>query len=123
MSTTNLKKVQYTLSDVVQSTVYYEATVADSDIPAAPALQERSNPIPIKSYYGAEVSNWLKDQNERVLLNGALAEVFFYLAEPESATQYASLFSAEINELNTEERKRKSSGGNVQVNFNGNNLI
>ena len=121
MSTTNLKKVQYTLSDVVQSTVYYEATVADGDIPAAPALQERT--IVTKSYYGAEVSNWLKDQNERVLLNGALAEVFFYLAEPESATQYASLFSAEINELNTEERKRKSSGGNVQVNFNGNNLI
>ena len=29
-------------------------------------------------YYGMYVPNWLRDQNERVLLMGALAEVFFY---------------------------------------------
>ena len=75
------------------------------------------------SYYGDYVPNWLRDENERVLLMGALAEVFFYLQENEEAQKYAALFTQEIAELNRENQMRNASGGNVQVNFNGRGLI
>jgi len=74
-------------------------------------------------FIGKEVSNWLRDENDRILLMGALAECFFYLQDDEQATKYATLFINEIEELNQEDKKRNSSGGNVQVNFNGRGLI
>ena len=74
-------------------------------------------------YYGNYVPNWLRDENERVLLMGALAEVFFYLQENEESLKYAQLFQQEIDELNKEDQMRHASGGNVQVNFNGRGLI
>ena len=73
--------------------------------------------------YGNTVSNWLKDENERVLLMGALSEVFFYLQEDDQAQKYAALFTQEIQELNDEDQMRHVSGGNVQVHFNGRGLI
>ena len=73
--------------------------------------------------YGNLVPNWLRDENERVVLMGALAEAFFYLQENEESQKYAALFQAEILELNKEDQMRHSSGGNVQVNFNGRGLI
>ena len=73
--------------------------------------------------YGNSVPNWLKDENERVLLMGSLAEVFFYLQENEEAQKYAALFTQEIQELNDEDKQRDASGGNVQINFNGRGLI
>ena len=74
-------------------------------------------------YYGTPVPNWLRDENERVILMGALAEVFFYLQEDDQAQKYAALFASEIQELNREDQMRNASGGNVQVNFNGRGLI
>jgi len=73
--------------------------------------------------YGNAVPNWLRDENERVILMGALAEIFFYLQENEEAQKYAQLFQMEIDELNKEDQMRNASGGNVQVNFNGRGLI
>lgn len=73
--------------------------------------------------YGNVVPNWLRDQNERVVLMGALAEVFFYLQENDEAGKYTQLFDAEIKELNMEDQMRNASGGNVQMNFNGRGLI
>ena len=73
--------------------------------------------------YGNVVPNWLRDENERVVLMGALAELFFYLQENDEATKYAQLFLQEIDELNKEDQMRNASGGNVQVNFNGRGLI
>lgn len=115
--TKSLKKAVYTLAidNSVLNTVYYETTVLDSDIPAAGVGEIRT--ITTDSYYGSEVPNWLRDENERILLNGALAEAFIYLNEPESASMYANLFGQEINELNQEEHKRANSGGNIQVSF------
>ena len=72
---------------------------------------------------GAPVPNWMRDENERVLLMGALAEVFFYLQEDDQAQKYSQLFLQEIDELNKEDQMRNASGGNVQVNFNGRGLI
>jgi len=79
--------------------------------------------IAANSVYGIPVPNWLRDENERVILMGALAEIFFYLQENEEGQKYGALFAAEINELNSEDQMRNASGGNVQVNFNGRGLI
>jgi hypothetical protein len=74
-------------------------------------------------YQGDTVPNWLRDQNQRVLLFGALAEAFAYLQEDDQAMKYAKLYSQEVAELNEEDQRRNASGGNLQVNFNGRGLI
>jgi len=75
------------------------------------------------NYIGTEVPNWLRDQNERILLYGALVEVFAYVQDDQQAAKYKLMFDNEINELNNEDKKRNASGGNVQINFNGRGLI
>ena len=69
--------------------------------------------------YGNTVTNWLKDENERIVLFGALAELFSYLQENEEAQKYGAMFGQEIKELNSEDQMRNASGGNIQVNYNG----
>ena len=70
-------------------------------------------------YRGNEAANWLRDENERVIMMGALAEIFYYLQDDDQAIKYKKLFEEEIFELNDEDTKRNAAGGNVQVNFNG----
>jgi len=74
-------------------------------------------------FIGNEIPNWLRDQNERVLLMGALAEIFSFTQEDDQAQKYVSIFNNEIKELNDEDAKRNASGGNLQINFNGRGLI
>tara|TARA_R110002153_G_scaffold1325_6_gene6861 strand:+ start:10002 stop:10883 length:882 start_codon:yes stop_codon:yes gene_type:complete len=74
-------------------------------------------------YVGNTTPNWLRDENQRVLLFGALAEVFAYVQEDDQAAKYAAMFRQEIAELNDEDAKRNASGGNLQINFNGRGLI
>jgi len=74
-------------------------------------------------YVGNTTPNWLRDENQRVLLFGALAEVFAYVQEDDQAAKYAAMFRQEITELNDEDAKRNASGGNLQINFNGRGLI
>ena len=66
---------------------------------------------------GQPVPNWLRDENERILLMGALAECFAYLQEDDQAQKYAALFLQEIEELNREDKMRLTSGGNLQINY------
>ena len=75
------------------------------------------------NYIGTLVPNWLRDQNERIILFGALTEIFAFIQEDDQAQKYAAMFVAEISELNNEDEKRNASGGNLQVNFNGRGLI
>ena len=74
-------------------------------------------------YKGNEAANWFRDEIERVLLMGALAEVFYYLQDDDQGVKYKKLFDQEIFELNDEDSKRNAAGGNVQVNFSGRGLI
>ena len=74
-------------------------------------------------YVGNTTPNWLRDENQRVLLFGALAEVFAYVQEDDQAAKYGAMFRQEIAELNDEDAKRNASGGNLQINFNGRGLI
>jgi hypothetical protein len=75
------------------------------------------------NFLGQLVPNWLRDENERILLNGALAETFFYLQDDEQAQKYGMLFSEEIKSLNDEDNKRNARGGNIQINYSGSGLI
>ncbi len=75
------------------------------------------------NYIGIDVPHWLRDENERILLYGALAQIFAFVQDDEQAAKYSNMFYAEIKELNDEDKQRQASGGNVQVNFNGRGLI
>tara|TARA_B110000503_G_scaffold14895_1_gene20471 strand:+ start:5459 stop:6472 length:1014 start_codon:yes stop_codon:yes gene_type:complete len=73
--------------------------------------------------YVLEVGNWLKDQNERVLLFGALHRCFDYLQEDQQSEKYKARFAEAIMELNNEEKKRKLSAGQSHVSFDARGLI
>jgi len=74
-------------------------------------------------WVGKEAANWLKDENERIILFGALLEVFIYLNDNEEIQKYQQLFERELDELNKEELKRKTKGGNVAMSFAHNKLL
>ncbi len=78
----------------------------------------------VATYWTAnEAQNWLRDENERIVLFGSLSEAFSYLGEDDMMQKYEAKFGEEITTLNREEEMRHASGGNVQVNFNGRGLI
>jgi len=68
-------------------------------------------------------ANWLRDENERIILYGALAESFLYLNEFETSQAYELKYNQEIEALNSEEKKRVSTGGNTSISFSGRGLI
>ena len=72
---------------------------------------------------GQEARHWLRDENVRILLYGALWKVFTFLDEQDSMEKYQQMFHLEIDELNREETMRKSRGGNIAVSYNGRGLI
>jgi len=76
------------------------------------------------SYWvGNLASHWLRDENERILLFGALKQVFIYLNDNPEIEKYQALFDGQIKALNTEETARKARGGNIAISFAGTNLI
>ena len=71
----------------------------------------------------AYYEHWLRDENEKILLYGALVEAYDYLEEGELSNRYEAKFEKEIEKLNGEERQRSARGGNTPVNFSGYGLI
>lgn len=61
-------------------------------------------------YIGNEVYNWLRDDNERVLLWGAFAHALDFLGEDERAMKFFQKQEIAIDELNREEKLRKARG-------------
>ena len=74
-------------------------------------------------YTGNEIQHWLRDENERIVLFGALAEAFAYLQEDDMHQKYKSMFVEQIELINREEKMRVARGGNISVSFNGGGLI
>jgi len=72
---------------------------------------------------GAEQPNWLRDQNEKIILYGGLAEAYDYLEENELSTRFEKRFYDEIDRLNGEEQRRIAKGGNISMSFSANGLI
>ena len=66
---------------------------------------------------GKLAPNWLRDENEKIILYGALGQAFDYLNEVETAQKYMQRFREEIEELNREDKMRMTRGGNIQQHF------
>jgi hypothetical protein len=67
---------------------------------------------------GQYLDNWLRDDNEQVILFGALEQCFDYLDDSVQSQRYKAKYIEAIEELNREEKLRKTSGGNTQIHFN-----
>jgi hypothetical protein len=75
-------------------------------------------PIGSGNYYvGNEVPNWLRDENERILMWGAVAYAFDYVGEDERAAKFNAQQLQGILELNDEEILRKVRGGQYRQTF------
>ena len=74
-------------------------------------------------YAGNDVYNWLRDENERTLLFGAIAFAFDYLGETEKAMGYYQKIELGIQELNQEEKYRKAKGAVNTVTFEVSELL
>jgi hypothetical protein len=74
-------------------------------------------------WVGGEAAHWLRDENERIVLFGALLEVFIYLNDNEEIQKYQQLFEQELAEINKEEMIRKTKGGNLAMSFAHDNLL
>lgn len=113
---------QYYL-DVSNSTLgiplYVTATAAYSTIAQVPSGVSYVT----KYFLGKEVPNWLRDNNERLIVWGALANLGSYLNDQVMEQRYMTKFITDIASLNKEEKFRRASGGNVQISFNSNDLI
>jgi len=82
-----------------------------------------ATPVTTKYYIGKEVSNWLRDSNERLLVWGGLYNLGAYLFDTTMEQRYEKKFNETLASMNKEEKWRRSLGGNVQINFNTNGLI
>jgi hypothetical protein len=74
-------------------------------------------------WVGQESNNWLRDENERIILFGTLLEISIYLNDNEEIQKYQILFDQEIQELNKEEVTRKNKGGNLSMSFAYSDLL
>tara|TARA_E500000318_G_scaffold111575_1_gene130648 strand:- start:2732 stop:3844 length:1113 start_codon:yes stop_codon:yes gene_type:complete len=112
----------------VDSITYTGATTANITLVANDTQSLTGQTVTFSSttstkYIGTEVAHWLRDENEKLLLYGSLAECFYYLQDEDQAKKYNQLFIQELAQLNDEDNKRGASGGNVQINFNGRGMI
>jgi hypothetical protein len=109
--------------DVSNSTLgtplYVTSTAAYNNVADVPAGQSYVT----KYFTGKEVQNWLKENNERLLLWGALFNVGAYLQDDAMMVKYNKMFLDTLANLNKEEKYRRALGGNVQTNFNSRGLI
>ncbi|MDB4676322.1 hypothetical protein OAH93_01630 [Flavobacteriales bacterium] len=76
------------------------------------------------SYWVGDLApHWLRDENERILLFGALKQIFIYLNDNPEIEKYQALFGGQIEAANKEETARRARGGNIAISFAGTNLI
>ena len=79
--------------------------------------------VTTKMYIGKEVTNWLRDSNERLVLFGGLYNLGAYMFDQGMEQRYEKKFFETLTSMNKEEKWRRASGGNVQINFNTNGII
>lgn len=70
-------------------------------------------------FKGKEQPHFLRDNQERLLIYGALAFINDYLGETNESTKYETKAAQLIQRLLNEEVFKESSGGNVRINFDG----
>jgi len=82
------------------------------------------SPLGSGTYYvGNEVYNWLRDDNERILLWGALGHAFEYLGDSEASMKYFQKQEVNISDLNREELTRRLKGASNEVTYEVSELM
>lgn len=83
----------------------------------ATAAKTSTQTVVEKFFTGKEVENWLRDQNERTLVWGALQHFGSFLDDDKMEARYEKKFLTQIGLLNSEEAKRIATGGTVQAHY------
>ena len=123
VSDTNPAPTDLRTGNAVTTRALFSRATTDPATPLYYAANNNDDTRTSVTVYGAEAPNWLRDQNEKALLFGALHQCFDYLGEDQMSAKYLQKAVAEVSQLNAEEGQRRNSGGNQQVNFNGLNMI
>jgi len=111
------------LSAELDSTVDENATTADPLITGAITYVDGTGAIPVGYYVGILAPNWLRDENQSMLLYGSLREAYIYLQDETRAASYDQLFRTQIEELNDEDKRSRVSGGIATTHFSGGHLL
>lgn len=120
-TTTNVDDITATVTNQTGTNILWFAS-ADTGFATAFDTAQAIGDIG-RTFVGNEAAHWLRDENERILIYGALLEMFLYLDENQDLEKYVNWFVSEIEELNQEEKMRKATGGSIQISYNGRGLI
>lgn len=111
------------LAAEADTTVTENATTADPLIGGNITYVDGTGSIPEGYYVGILAPNWLRDENQSMVLYGTIREAYIYLQDEARAQTYDALFRNQISELNDEDRRSKASGGIVTTSFDGHGLL
>lgn len=111
------------LTAEADSTVTEDATTADPLIAGNITYVDGTGAIPEGYYVGILAPNWLRDENQSMVLYGTLREAYIYLQDEARAAAYDQLFRTQISELNDEDKRSRVSGGIVTTHFSGGGLL
>lgn len=111
------------LAAEADSTVAENATTADPLIASNILYVDGTGAVPENYYVGKLAPNWLRDENQSMVLYGALREAYIYLQDEERAARYDGLMRTQINELNEEDKRSRVSGGIVTTHYSGGYLL
>ena len=114
------------LADLDATYVVNQANIDAGNTTAASQGDDDAVEFPSGSgtyYTGNELKNWLRDQNERALLYGALGHAYEYLGEPEKSMMYFQKQEMAVQELNQEEKEKRAKGASNIVTFEVSELL
>lgn len=111
------------LAAEVDASVSEAANLADPTIESNIVYVDGTGSIPVGYYVGVLAPNWLRDENQSMILYGTLREVYIYLQDIEKASAFQGLFREAIQELNEEDKRSRVSGGIVTTHFSGQGLL
>jgi len=111
------------LAAEADSTVKENATDADPLIDGNITYVDGTGSIPEGYYVGILAPNWLRDENQSMVLYGTLREAYIFLQDQERARAFDELFRNQINELNDEDKRSRVSGGIVTTHYSGGGLL
>jgi len=109
-------------SDSVNGTALYflsSVTSPDPDNNDVASATSGNNYTQAFYFKGKEQPNFLRDNQERLIIYLALSFIFDYLGEDNSAQKYEQKANGLITRLNNQERFKANSGGNIRANFEG----
>lgn len=111
------------LAAEADSTVDENATAADPLITGNITYADGTGAIPVGYYVGMLAPNWLRDENQSMVLYGTLREAYIYLQDEARAAAYDQLLRTQISELNDEDKRSRVSGGIVTTHYSGGFLL